>query len=211
MKKKILFFGILILFSFFIFLPVFFINRIADRKIFPSEEIPSQKIGIVFGASVYANKYPSRALDDRIKTASELYKKEKIAFLLMSGDNSQVNYNEVLVMQKSAIAYGVPEEKIFMDHAGFRTYDSCVRAKEVFQISSAILITQEFHLPRAIFLCEKAGISVNGVPAQNNFSYDFQTVLWWNVREFSAKVFSFYEASFFWHPPKYLGEKVFID
>jgi vancomycin permeability regulator SanA len=212
MKKRKLFFfyGFPILLFIASLLPIFLIHKNAKEKIFLPNAVAYEDVGIVFGASVYANKYPSKVLDDRIRTAVELYKEGKISYLLMTGDNAQVDYNEVLVMKKSAIAYGVPEEKIFMDHAGFRTFDSCVRAKEVFGISSAILVTQKFHLPRAIFLCEKAGIMVSGVSAEAQYLYNSRTIFSWNIREFMAKIYAFYEASFFWHSPRYLGEKVSI-
>ncbi len=100
---------------------------------------------------------PPRYLQDRVQTAANLYFAGKVEKLLMSGDNRFVDYNEPAVMRKVALSLGVPEEAIVLDYAGRRTYDTCYRAKAIFGVTEAILVTQAFHLPRAIYLCNRLG------------------------------------------------------
>jgi len=108
----------------------------------------------------------------------------------MSGDNRFVNYNEPEAMRQYALALGVPNADIVLDYAGRRTYDTCYRAKAIFGVTKAILITQKFHLPRAIFLCNMLGVDGTGVVA-DNFNYLKRSLLYWNLRELPATVTAF--------------------
>src|SRR4051794_21314450 len=127
--------------------------------------LPAHHVALVFGAGLNAQGGPSPVLYDRVATASGLYHAGKVQKLLMSGDNSQVDYNEVGVMRRTAVELGVPADDIVLDYAGFRTYDSCYRARAIFGLSDATLVTNEFHLPRALYTCQALGLTVVGVNA----------------------------------------------
>ena len=140
------------------------------RHIHPADSVPHQRVAIVYGAGIYGNGRPSAALQDRLDTAIDLYRAGTVDRLLLSGDNSFENYNEPGVMIDYAREKGVPFEHIQPDYGGRRTYDSCYRAKQIFGLDDAILVTQEFHLPRALFLCRSMGIEATGVPADRQSS-----------------------------------------
>ena len=197
--------ALLILILIIIILPPIFIIQSTKNKIFTLENIPPKKVAIVFGAAVWRNKVPSDILADRVKVASQLFHKGKVEKILMTGDNSRLDHHEPLVMKNFAISLGVPAEKIFLDHAGFRTFDSCFRAKKIFQLQEAIVVSQNFHLPRIIFLCQSFGLKSFGVPADlrkyKNKKRNF-------IRENLARSFAFLEVYFFPHKSKFLGEKV---
>ncbi|HIU26740.1 MAG TPA: YdcF family protein [Candidatus Copromorpha excrementigallinarum] len=117
---------------------------------------------MVLGASVKADGTPSRMLQDRLDLAVELYHRGVAPKLLLTGDNGQVNYNEVKAMKEYAAAGGVPEEDIFLDHAGFSTYESVYRAKYIFKVDRMVVVTQKYHLYRALYGCGKMGIEALG-------------------------------------------------
>ncbi len=150
------------------------------------EDVPDEKpqrVAIVYGAAVYKNGRLSDALYDRVKTGVELYKAGKVKKLLMSGDNSRKGYDEPTAMKNKAIELGVPVEDIIVDFAGRRTYDTCYRAVNIFNVKKAIHVTQEFHLPRAIYLCEKMGVDSIGLKADRRRYLDEDA---WAKREFLA-------------------------
>jgi len=120
-------------------------------------------VAIVFGAGLNPDGSPMPALEDRIQFASNLYGAGKIKALLMSGDRRSDAYDEPAAMQAYAVKLGVPEQAIILDNAGFRTYDTCYRAKTIFNVDSAVLVTTDYHLPRALFLCNSLGIDSTGV------------------------------------------------
>ena len=142
-----------------------------------------EEVGIVFGASVYSDFTPSLILKDRLDTAIILYDKHKISKILVSGDNHIEKYNEPTTMATYLEAHGIPKKDIIIDYAGLRTYDTCKRAHDIFQINSAVLITQRFHLPRALFLCNHLGVKSIGVSATQN-KLRVKTINY--VREFLA-------------------------
>lgn len=118
--------------------------------------------GIVLGASVRPDKSLSPILKDRVDAAYLAYKKEKFKKFLLSGDHGSRDYDEVNAMKNYLNDKGVPDEDIFLDHAGFDTYNSMYRAKEIFNVSDAIIFTQEFHLPRAIYIGKNLGLDIQG-------------------------------------------------
>ena len=154
----------------------------AVPRTFPMDDAPVRRVAIVFGAHVRSNGMPSAVLRDRVQTAVDLYKSGKVEKILMSGDNSVVDYNEPEAMRQYAISLGVPDEDIVLDYAGRRTYDTCYRAREIFQVDSVILVTQGFHLPRALFLCNSFDVEAVGVKA-DNYYYLKRLRLFWSVRE----------------------------
>ncbi len=146
----------------------FHINKSSRDVIFENaSELQPAYVGIVLGASVRPDKSLSPILQDRVDKAHELYEKEIIKKFLLSGDHGQVDYDEVNAMRRYLNDKGVPDSDIFMDHAGFDTYDSMFRAREVFQVEKAIVITQKFHLPRAIYVGRKMGLELQGYIADN--------------------------------------------
>jgi SanA protein len=159
----------------------------AAPQTFSREEAPVRRVAIVFGAEVKRDGTPSAVLRDRIETAIALYKAGKVEKLLMSGDNRFADYNEPESMRQYALTLGVPDADIVLDYAGRRTYDTCYRAKEIFGVDSAILVTQRFHLPRALFLCEAFGIDALGVEAENYY-YLKRLRFYWNLRELLASM-----------------------
>ena len=112
---------------------------------------------IILGAGVRGNK-PSPMLEDRLLQGIELYKKGVAKKIIMSGDHGSKDYDEVNVMKNFAIEHGVPSEDIFMDHAGFSSYESIYRAKEIFGVEKAIIVTQKYHLYRRLYIAQKFGI-----------------------------------------------------
>jgi SanA protein len=121
--------------------------------------------GIVLGASVKPDKSLSPILQDRVDAALLAYENQKFEKFLLSGDHGEKNYDEVNAMKTYLNNKGVPDKDIFLDHAGFDTYDTMYRARDVFQVNSAIVFTQEFHLPRAIYIGKNMGLNVQGYVA----------------------------------------------
>ena len=180
----------------------------ASSQTFSKEDVPGKQVAIVFGAEVKKDGTPSVVLRDRIETAVELYKLGKVQKLLMSGDNRFVDYNEPESMRRYALALGVPDADIVLDYAGRRTYDTCYRAKEIFGVKSAILVSQRFHLPRALFLCNAFGMNATGVESENYY-YLKRLRLFWNVRELLATVQSVLDVYLF-KPLPVLGKPELI-
>ena len=159
-------------------------------------DAPSRPVAIVFGAA-------GSILEDRVTTGVELYKAGKVQKLLMTGDNSRNNYNEPKAMREQAIAEGVPASAIVCDYAGFRTYDSLYRARAIFGVTSALLVTQRYHLPRALFLAHRLGIEAVGVDAAKRryvgqWSFD--------LREIAAVEVAWVQATITRPHPKFLGK-----
>lgn len=137
----------------------------AAPHILPADAVPAQPVALVLGARVYPGGRPSAMLADRVAAAADLYHAGRVDALLMSGDNSHLDYNEPDAMRAYAVALGVPESAIFVDYGGRRTYDSCFRAGHIFQVSELVVVTQGFHLPRALLLCRGLGLDALGVAA----------------------------------------------
>lgn len=170
-------------------------------------KIPNEKVGLVLGTGkTLANGQPNLYFSYRIDAAAELYKAGKVQYFIVSGDNSQKNYNEPEDMKLALMEKGVPENHIFEDFAGFRTLDSVVRAKDIFGQNSFIIISQQFHNERAIFLAQKNGITAYGYNAKDVNAYaGFKT----NLREKFARAKVFVDL-FTEKEPKFGGEKVQI-
>jgi len=130
-----------------------------------TREVPHAQAALVLGAQVMPNGAPSSMLSDRIDAAAELYEAGKVDKLLLSGDHGRVNYDEVGTMKRILLARGIPAQDIFTDHAGFDTWDSAQRAKRVFDVRSAIVVTQKFHMARALYDARQAGLQATGYAA----------------------------------------------
>ena len=153
-------------------------DRAYASDIYTVDAAPLQPVAIVFGAGVWPSGQLSDVLADRVSTAAQLYHAGKVRKLLMTGDNRFVYYNEPGAMHDFAVGLGVPSEDIVLDYAGRRTYDSCYRARHIFGVTRAILVTQAYHLDRALFTADALGIEVVGVPADQR-DYRYVRQYWW--------------------------------
>ncbi len=179
----------------------------AEGKIFSVVDSPGASVIIVPGASVLSSGKPSGILADRLSTAIDLYEAEKVKKFLLSGDHGQVNYNEVETMGQYLLDQGIPADDIVLDHAGFDTYDTMVRALEVFQVDSAVVVTQEFHLPRAIYLGRAVGLDITGVVADKQ---TYVKMSYFIFREYFARVKAVLDV-WMQASPKYLGAPLPIN
>ncbi|HVV67266.1 MAG TPA: ElyC/SanA/YdcF family protein [Candidatus Saccharimonadales bacterium] len=140
-------------------------NQRYDLLSQPANMIPYHKVAIVFGAGILSNGQPTPYLSSRIATSAALYKAGRVRIILMSGDNSTRGHDEPTVMKKYAEKLGVPASAVVEDYAGYNTYDSCYRARHIFGVTNATLVSQEYHLPRAMVTCKGLGIQNIGVAA----------------------------------------------
>jgi SanA protein len=173
------------------------------------QAIPIADVALVLGAGLWADGTPTPALYDRVATAVDLYKAGKVKKLLMSGDNRFVWYNEPEAMRQLALRLGAPDEDIVLDYAGRRTYDSCYRAREIFEVKEAIVVTQRFHLDRALYLCDALGIQSVGVVADRRTYTPPYAQFWW-LRETPAVVSAWLDINIL-HPLPVLGEQLPIE
>jgi SanA protein len=176
----------------------------ARSRITTQENAQPSPVAIVFGAGLTRTGEPSPVLQDRVKTAAQLYFSGKVKKLLMSGDNRFIYHNEPGSMKEFALELGVPEADIVLDYAGRRTYDTCYRARAIFGVQQAILVTQRFHLPRALLLCNGMGINASGVPADLR-TYARNSSFYWNLRELPGISLSLVEV-WITHPIPVLGD-----
>lgn len=175
------------------------------------ETVPQAPAALVLGAGLNRDGTPGLVLQDRVRTAAELYLSGKVEKILMSGDNSSQFYDEPGAMKEFALELGVPEEDIVLDFAGRRTYDSCYRAKAIFGLERLIVVTQAFHLPRALFLCNAFDIEAVGTPA-DDANYRRGSYTFWWVREILASMNAYWDV-YISHPQPVLGqpEPIFPD
>ena len=181
------------------------------NRIYQKESAPASRLAIVFGAGLRRDGTPTAILRDRVETAADLYFRGKVEKILMSGDNRFEYYNEPEAMRQYALSLGVPDTAIAMDFAGRRTYDTCYRAKAIFGANEALLVTQKFHLPRALFLCNALGLDAYGIEANNN-RYRRLSLMIWNFREQIATIGAFVDV-YVSNPLPVLGvpEPLFVE
>jgi SanA protein len=148
--------------------------------------VPRAQAALVLGAQVMPNGAPSSMLSDRIDAAAELYEAGRVDKLLLSGDHSRVKYDEVGTMRRILLARGIPADDLFTDHAGFDTWDSAQRARRVFDVRSVVVVTQRFHMARALYDARHAGLEATGYAADRR---DYGRVMRrLQVREAAARV-----------------------
>lgn len=170
-----------------------------DRPIYDKvADVPNMPVAVVFGAGIN-----SLEMKDRVDTAVALYKGGKVLKLLMTGDNGRMEYNEPIAMKQAAVAQGVPDKDVACDYAGFRTYDSVYRAREIFDVQRAVLVSQRYHLPRALFLAENLGINAVGMDAG---VHNYRGQAWYDLREIGSTEFAWFDLVLE-RKPKYLGRK----
>lgn len=207
---RIIFF-LIVLAAAAVFLPRLVTALYAEARIYTAETAPTSRVAIVFGAGLSRDGSPSPVLRDRVATAASLYFSGKIEKILMSGDNRFIYYNEPEAMRQYALELGVSDEDIVLDYAGRRTYDTCYRAKYIFDVGEATLVTQSYHLPRALFTCNQLGVSSAGVSADLR-SYSRRSYLFWNIRELPATLSAFWEVLVI-RPYPVLGDRepIFVE
>lgn len=186
-------------------IPRLYVILTTSQRIYQIDNSPKMRVAVVFGAGLQRDGTPSPVLRDRVATAADLYFKGKVEKILMSGDNRFEYYNEPGSMLEFALGLGIPREDIVLDYAGRRTYDTCYRAKEIFGVNEILLVTQSFHLPRALFTCDKLGITAYGVSADRR-EYLRSSSFSWQVREIPATITAMWDV---WiaHPEPVLGQK----
>ena len=183
-------------------------------KIYPAvnaenAELPDGAFDCIFilGCGVYEDGTPSPMLRDRLFTGASLYDAGLAPKIIVSGDHGREDYDEVNTMRNVLVSMGVPEEDVFMDHAGFSTYDSLYRADYIFGVKKAVIVTQDFHLPRAVYIAGQRGIDAVGVTADQ---YEYAGVRYNYSREIPARIKDFFACAF-GVKPKYLGEQISLD
>lgn len=186
MKKliKAVLIGIAIITAYLIVIPVVILQYGKNRIYTDTSSISQYEVAIVFGAGVKSDGTPTSILEDRLDTAYELYSKEKVNKLLLSGDSAAEDYSEPQAMYDYLVfTLDVPEDAILKDMAGLRTYDTCARAKNIWDIDEAILISQGYHLSRAIFTCNSLGVESTGYSATD---YPYAGEVFYKIREILA-------------------------
>lgn len=187
----------------------YLINSFAEGKTYSNTvQIPKNKVGLILGTSKkIIGGQPNPYYENRISATVKLYAADKIDFVLVSGDNGSIYYNEPTTMKKDLIAKGIPEERIFLDYAGFRTLDSMVRAKEVFGLTEVTIISQKFHNERAIYIAEKKGLKAIGFNATD---IALESGLSVQLREYFARVKVFLDLALKVQP-RFYGDKITIE
>lgn len=189
-----------------VFVPDIIVVGSAKNRIITADEaaeLENTDCVLILGAGV-RNGSPTPMLRDRLITGISLYKSGAAPKIIMSGDHGREDYDEVNVMKSYAVENGVPDGDVFMDHAGFSTYDSVYRAKAVFEADSIIIVTQKYHLYRALYIAERLGVNAVGVSADLD---DYSGQLKRDLREIAARDKDFFSC-LFKPEPKYLGEKI---
>ncbi|PTX60053.1 SanA protein [Kordia periserrulae] len=173
-----------------------------------TDEIPNNKVGLLLGTAKYlSDGRVNLFYQYRINAAVKLYQSQKIEYILISGDNGTIHYDEPTTFKEDLIAAGIPENRIFLDYAGFRTLDSVVRSKEIFQQESITIISQQFHNERAIAIANAKGINAVGFNAKDVGGNNGFKV---KIREAFARVAMCLDL-LFGTQPKFLGEKITIQ
>lgn len=186
-------------------LPRSFTTLLALPRMHAAESAPSAPVAIVYGAGIRRDGGPSAVLRDRMDAAIDLYHAGKVQTLLLSGATL-----EPTAMQGYALSEGVAAEDLLLDEGGLRTYDTCYRAANVYGVHHAILVTNRFHLPRALYLCNQFGVQVEGVYAEESRYWRGALVVW-NIRETLATVVALWEAHISRPLPTYPGAMTFEE
>jgi len=179
------------------------VRGVSASHVYAESTVPPAPVALVLGAQVYPDGTPSAYLAARLDLAKRLLDAGKVQAILVSGDHSRWEYDEPGAMQVYLIARGVPARRIVLDYAGFDTYDSCARARRIFGVRRAIVVTQQFHIARAVALCRTLGVDATGV---GDDSVRWMTAIWRRnvIRERLAVVKAVYDVAAR-RDPVYLG------
>lgn len=186
------------------------VERVGEEYVYTDlEDVPRRDVAVVLGTSRFISTGRENSyFVYRIDAAEDLYTSGKISKILVSGDNADVSYNEPLAMQEALIERGIPEEDIVLDYAGFRTLDSVVRAQEVFQQSDFIVVSQPFHVERAVYIARTYDIPAVGYAAED---VAVAASLRIQLREFLARGQAWVDVNVLNRQPKFLGEEIDVN
>jgi SanA protein len=208
MLKKVLYWSgmtLLVLAAVFVATNALMVGLEQKRMYASAAEVPKRTVVIVPGAAVLRSGALSAVFKDRANAAMALYRAGKAQKILVSGGNSTVENNEVDPARKYLLSQGIPEADIYLDHAGFDTYSTMYRAREVFGVTGAIVATQSFHLPRALFIARSLGLDAVGYRADNVHLLPRN-----EVRESMARIKAVLEVVIH-RSPKFLGDRIYIE
>jgi SanA protein len=183
-----------------------YVERIGAKYIYSAQNVPNADTVLILGAYVFPDGTLSAMLKDRVMVGYELYENGKAPKIIVSGDHGRQDYDEVNAMKDFIKSKGVTGKDIFMDHAGFSTYESLYRARDIFQVKKVIIVTQEYHLLRAIFIARELGLEAYGV-ASDNHDYG-QVMAAYGVREMVARNKDFWLVKVIKPQPTFLGEAI---
>lgn len=207
LKRKLFAIGSLIILVSVMVLSVnYYVQEKGQRYISESDNVPESHAILILGARVFSDGNVSLMLNDRLTTGFELFQEGKAPKIIVSGDHGHKEYDEVNAMKSFLKEKGVPSEDIFMDHAGFSTYESLYRARDIFQVKKVIIVTQDFHLTRAVFIARELGLEAYGVAADKHVYH--YVMLRSELREVIARNKDFFTAKIIKPLPKYLGEVI---
>jgi SanA protein len=184
----------------------YYVQRVAAQYIVSADNVPQADAILVLGAYVYPNGTVSTMLNDRLTTALSLYEAGKSQRILVSGDHGRKDYDEVNTMKQFLKNKSVPGSVVFMDHAGFNTYNSMYRAKEIFTVKKVIIVTQEYHLKRAVFIARQLGLEAYGV-ASDKHNYG-SVMIQYELREIAARNKDFITSKIIKPKPTFLGKAI---
>ena len=184
-----------------------YVSSVGAKQIKTIENTQTADAVIVFGAAVFGNEVSS-TLSIRLDMGYEVYKSGKATKIIVSGDHGRKNYDEVNAMRDYLVKKGASKEDIFMDHAGFNTYDTIYRAKDVFLVKNAILVTQREHLLRALYIAKRLGLNAQGIESGQYDEYEIQ---YQRPREYLARVKAFLQCDILHPKPKFLGEAISVS
>ena len=207
MKKIILYFVIIAVILLIVFLSInFYVKASTKKQIISNRDYTNLKdidCIIILGAGIWGDK-PSHMLEDRLLEGINLYNNNVSNKIIMSGDHGREEYDEVNIMKNYAIEKGIPSENIFMDHAGFSTYESIYRAKEIFKAKKVVIVTQKYHLYRALYIANQLGVEAYGIGADPR---QYVGATYRELREILARDKDFIKC-IFKPEPTYLGETI---
>ena len=183
-----------------------YVQRMGLKYITKPDEVPKADAILALGAYVFPNGTLSFMLNDRLNQACDLYKAGKAEKILVSGDHGRKDYDEVNAMKKFLIEKNISEKDVFMDHAGFNTYESMYRARDIFQVKKVIIVTQEYHLMRAVFIARELGLEAYGVASDLHDYGEVMTI--YRLREVGARNKAFFMAKLLKPKPTFLGETI---
>lgn len=191
----------------FIIIANYLVDQATEKVIFTDiKSSPQTKLAIIFGAGIKNNK-PSRYLKDRLDAGISLYKNNKVDKILLSGDNGRDEHDELTVMKLYCFENGVDTTKIYIDYAGFDSYSTMYRAKHIFKVDTAILVSQEYHLARCVYLGDKLGIKSFGYSANVGSYPGYKYYAFREKISVAKAVLDIFRK----RKPKYLGETVDVN
>ena len=171
------------------------------------EDLEETRVGLVFWARVFSNGIPSPILRDRLDTAIKAYEEKKIERIIVSGDNATQYYDEPTNMKAYLVDLWIPEEHIYIDYAGFDTFDSIYRAEFIFWVTDIVLFTQDYHLKRAVYIAERPWLNAQGMSTDLQ---NYSDIEYFEQREMFSRIKAFLEIEILKSKPKFLGETIEI-